>query len=114
MFFYSSIENFKRPPEEVEGLLNLARDKFRCLINEADRFAKEGIRVNVIGNLSLLPNDLQDLIFQAMESTSKNEKATLNVAFSYTSRDEMTKAVKILANAVNEGIINRDDRLFFN
>ena len=103
MKFYFSIENYKRPSEEVDSLLNLARDKFRRLIKEADRFAKEGVRVNVIGNLSLLPSDLQSLIFQAMEVTSKNEKATLNVAFSYTSRDEMTRAVKVLANAVDTG-----------
>ena len=103
MKFYFSIENYKRPSEEVDSLLNLARDKFRRLIKEADRFAKEGVRVNVIGNLSLLPSDLQSLIFQAMEVTSKNEKATLNVAFSYTSRDEMTHAVKVLANAVDTG-----------
>ena len=103
MNLYFSIENYKRPSEEVDSLLNLARDKFRRLIKEADRFAKEGVRVNVIGNLSLLPSDLQSLIFQAMEVTSKNEKATLNVAFSYTSRDEMTHAVKVLANAVDTG-----------
>ena len=103
MKLYFSIENYKRPSEEVDSLLNLARDKFRRLIKEADRFAKEGVRVNVIGNLSLLPSDLQSLIFQAMEVTSKNEKATLNVAFSYTSRDEMTHAVKVLANAVDTG-----------
>jgi len=104
-----SIENYKRPSEEVESLLNLARDKFRRLIKEADRFAKEGVRVNVIGNLSLLPSDLQNLIFQAMEATSKNNKATLNVAFSYTSRDEMTNAVKALANAVDTGYLEVDD-----
>ena len=103
MKLYFSIENYKRPSEEVDSLLNLARDKFRRLIKEADRFAKEGVRVNVIGNLSLLPSDLQSLIFQAMEVTSKNEKAILNVAFSYTSRDEMTHAVKVLANAVDTG-----------
>ena len=106
---YFSIENYKRPSEEVDSLLNLARDKFRRLIKEADRFAKEGVRVNVIGNLSLLPSDLQSLIFQAMEVTSKNEKATLNVAFSYTSRDEMTHAVKVLANAVDTGKFKPQD-----
>ena len=64
MKLYFSIENYKRPSEEVDSLLNLARDKFRRLIKEADRFAKEGVRVNVIGNLSLLPSDLQALIFK--------------------------------------------------
>ena len=103
LIYFCSIENYKRPTEEVESLLNLARDKFRRLITEADRFAEEGVRVNVIGNLALLPMDLQALILQAMELTSKNKGATLNVAFSYTSRDEMTNAVKILVNAVDKG-----------
>jgi ditrans,polycis-polyprenyl diphosphate synthase len=53
----------------------------------------------------LLPTDLQDLILKAMDITSKNKKATLNVAFSYTSRDEMTNAVKTLATAVDKGIL---------
>ena len=83
----------------------MARDKFRRLINESDRFAKEGVRVNVIGNLALLPLDLRDLILKAMEVTLENKRATLNVAFSYTSRDEMTNAVKTLAQAVNAGKI---------
>ena len=101
--FIFSIENYKRPAEEVDSLLNLARDKFRRLIKEAHRFAEEGVKVNVIGNLTLLPTDLQDLIFKAMEVTSGNTRATLNVAFSYTSRDEMTNAVKTLTSAVDAG-----------
>ena len=104
ILYCTSIENYKRPGGEVESLLNLARDKFRRLIKEAQRFADEGVRVNVIGNLTLLPPDLQQLIQRAMEVTSKNTRATLNVAFSYTSREEMTNAVKTLSNAVNKGI----------
>ena len=42
--------------------MNLARDKFRRLIGEADRFAEAGVRVKVLGNVSLLPQDLRDLI----------------------------------------------------
>ena len=104
ILYCASIENYKRPGGEVESLLNLARDKFRRLIKEAQRFADEGVRVNVIGNLTLLPPDLQQLIQRAMEVTSKNKRATLNVAFSYTSREEMTNAVKTLSNAVKKGI----------
>ena len=57
-----SIENYKRPKAEVDTLMNLARDKFRRLIGEADRFAEAGVRVKVLGNVSLLPQDLRDLI----------------------------------------------------
>ena len=59
----------------------------------------------MIGNLTLLPTDLKDLILKAMEATCENKRATLNVAFSYTSRDEMTNAVKTLTHAVDAGIL---------
>ena len=46
---YSSIENFKRDAEEVEGLLELMREKMRLLIAEEDKLAQHGVRVRVIG-----------------------------------------------------------------
>lgn len=104
-----SIENFKRPAAEVETLMNLARDKFRRLIGEADRFAEAGVRVRVLGNVDLLPADLQELIAQATQLTAANSKATLNIAFSYTSRDEMTRAVQRLSRAVQQGHILKSD-----
>ena len=54
-----SIENFKRPQSEVEGLLDLARDKFRRMIDEADKLRDHGVRVKVIGNRGMLPEDLR-------------------------------------------------------
>jgi len=104
-----SIENYKRPQAEVETLMNLARDKFRRLIGEADRFAEAGVRVKVLGNMTLLPADLRDLIAQAEQLTKANSKATLNIAFSYTSRDEMTRAVRRAAQAVQQGHILQSD-----
>jgi len=104
-----SIENYKRPQAEVDTLMNLARDKFRRLIGEADRFAEAGVRVCVLGNVGLLPDDLQDLIAQAEQLTKANSKATLNIAFSYTSRDEMTRAVRRLGQAVQQGHIFQSD-----
>lgn len=104
-----SIENYKRPQEEVDTLMNLARDKFRRLIDEADRLAEAGVRVNVLGNLSLLPKDLQDLVYEASRVTAANSKATLNIAISYTSRDEMTNAVRKVSEAVKDGLIDETD-----
>lgn len=104
-----SIENYKRPKAEVDTLMNLARDKFRRLIGEADRFAEAGVRVKVLGNVSLLPQDLRDLIDEATRLTAANTKAVLNIAFSYTSRDEMTWAVKRLSRAVKQGHILESD-----
>ena len=96
VYFPFSIENFKRSKSEVDGLLNLAKDKFRRLIDEQDRLREHGVRVKVIGNIHLLPEDLQELIAEAEQCTKDNAKRTLNVAFSYTSREEMTKVCAIL------------------
>ena len=69
-----SIENFKRPQAEVDALLKLAQEKFERLIEEKDRLAEQGVRVNVIGNLSLLPTDLQLLVEKATSLTKKNQR----------------------------------------
>ncbi len=89
-FFYS-IENFKRPQLEVDGLLDLAREKFRRLLDEREKLKEAGVRVRVIGNVHLLPDDLKSLIADAEAATKDNSTRTLNVAFSYTSRDEITQ-----------------------
>ncbi|TRY75224.1 hypothetical protein TCAL_01317 [Tigriopus californicus] len=104
-----SIENFKRPQNEVDGLLDLARDKFRRLLQEQDRLREHGIRVRVIGNITLLPDDLKDLIDQAEKATETNEERILNVAFSYTSREEIAQAVRKCAQGVEEGRILAED-----
>ncbi|EDV34386.1 uncharacterized protein Dana_GF20994 [Drosophila ananassae] len=92
--FAFSIENFKRSSEEVEGLFNLAREKFARLLEETERLNEHGIRIRIIGNIGLLPQDLQKLVATAMLSTEQNDKLFLNVAFAYTSRDEITQAVE--------------------
>lgn len=97
--FAFSIENFKRSDEEVHGLLDLAREKFSKLLQELPKLHEHGVRIRVIGNIELLPEDLQKLIAQTMLETENNDKLFLNVAFSYTSRDEITHAVQdILRN----------------
>ena len=71
---FFSIENFKRPQPEVDELLKLAQEKFERLIEEKDRLAEHGVRVNVIGNLSLLPTDMQLLVEKATSLTRKNQR----------------------------------------
>lgn len=97
--FAFSIENFKRSNEEVEGLFNLAREKFNKLLAETSRMDEHGIRIRVIGNIELLPLDLQRLIATAMLRTESNDKLFLNIAFSYTSHDEITQAIESVLTA---------------
>ncbi|XP_017029267.1 dehydrodolichyl diphosphate synthase complex subunit DHDDS [Drosophila kikkawai] len=102
--FAFSIENFKRSSEEVDGLFNLAREKFARLLQEVARLEEHGIRIRVIGNIELLPLDLQKLVATAMLSTERNDKLFLNVAFAYTSHDEITQAVETVLRHGNEDI----------
>eukprot|EP00088_Acartia_fossae_P045507 TRINITY_DN49022_c0_g1_i1.p1 TRINITY_DN49022_c0_g1~~TRINITY_DN49022_c0_g1_i1.p1 ORF type:complete len:300 (-),score=6.64 TRINITY_DN49022_c0_g1_i1:95-970(-) len=104
-----SIENFKRDQAEVQGLFELFREKIRLLIGEADKLRQHKVRVRIIGNLSYLPQDIQDLIREAEEITRDNEGSTLNVGFSYTSREEITHAVRSAVSKVQSGEIKTED-----
>ncbi|XP_029040747.1 dehydrodolichyl diphosphate synthase complex subunit DHDDS isoform X1 [Osmia bicornis bicornis] len=108
-FYAFSIENFKRQEEEVKGLLNLAEEKFHSLLGEKDKIRKYGLRVRIIGNLSLLPLKLQELIAETMIFTKEHNKAFLNIAFAYTSRDEITHAIKDVIEGVQNGDILSED-----
>ncbi|KAK9883063.1 hypothetical protein WA026_001268 [Henosepilachna vigintioctopunctata] len=104
-----SIENFKRTQKEVEELMNLATEKFEKLLDEEDKLMSEGICVRVIGDLTLLRKDLQQLIAKAVLLTKDNCKSFLNIAFAYTSREEMTSAVKSVLHGASHNHISLDD-----
>ncbi len=71
--------------------MDLASQKFRRILDERARLASHGVRVRVLGDLNRLPEDLRALIAQAQEATVANKLRTLNVAFSYTSREELAQ-----------------------
>lgn len=89
-----SIENFNRSFDEVDGLLNLARDKIPLVLRESHQLMRLGVRVRVIGCRDLMPPDLRDKFAQLELSTKYNSEAVLNVCFAYTSTQEICHAVK--------------------
>lgn len=103
-----SIENFKRSKDEVDALLNLASEKFDKLIEEKDKLNENGICIRIIGNLEMLPVSLQQKIARAMYVTRMNSRAILNVAFAYTSRDEITNSVRTITEGVSESILDQE------
>ncbi|XP_012543466.1 dehydrodolichyl diphosphate synthase complex subunit DHDDS isoform X2 [Monomorium pharaonis] len=104
-----SIENFKRNKKEVDELMDLARQKFKRLLEETDELTKAGVCIRVIGNFSLLPEDVYKLIAQTMAVTKDNNKAFLNLAFSYTTRDELTNTIKDIAKGIKHSDILPED-----
>lgn len=97
-----SIENFKRSKEEINGLFDLAREKFQRLLDEKDKINKLKVCIRMFGNITLLPADLQKLIAQVVEISRHNSNLFMNVCIAYTSRDEMAMAVNDICNGVKE------------
>uniref|UniRef100_A0AAQ4R2I5 Alkyl transferase n=1 Tax=Gasterosteus aculeatus aculeatus TaxID=481459 RepID=A0AAQ4R2I5_GASAC len=104
-----SIENFKRSKDEVDGLMELARQKFEKLLEERENLEKHGVCIRVLGDLNMLPLDLQQLIAKAVLGTKAHNKCFLNVCFAYTSRYEITNAVREMAWGVEQGLIKASD-----
>ncbi|XP_007522611.1 dehydrodolichyl diphosphate synthase complex subunit DHDDS isoform X1 [Erinaceus europaeus] len=104
-----SIENFKRSKSEVDGLMDLARQKFSRLLEEQEKLQKHGVCIRVLGDLHLLPLDLQELIAQAVQATKNYNKCFLNVCFAYTSRHEISNAVREMAWGVEQGLLEPSD-----
>ena len=85
-----STENWKRPKQEVDGIMNLLRD----YLKDAENFKDENIKVKFIGNLEPLAEDIKALIEKNEKGSENATGLTLNIAINYGGRDEITNAVK--------------------
>lgn len=90
-FWAFSTENWRRSKQEVEFLLKIFREN---LDKKIDDFHQKNVRIQVIGNLAMFPQDLQEKSRQWMEKTKNNTTITVNVALSYGGRDEIIRAIQ--------------------
>jgi len=105
-FFAFSTENWKRPREEVEGLMKLldeSIDKFK------DKLIKNNIRLKVIGNIEALPDYLQRRIKYVIEETKNGMYRTLTIALNYGGRWDILEAIKKIFNEVKFGNFSLDN-----
>lgn len=98
-----STENWDRPVKEVEGLMQLLVETIR---KEVPTLNKNNIRLHVIGDLDLLPPQARREMQEALDLTSTNTGLQLIMALSYSSRWEITQAVKSIAEAVKAGSVD--------
>jgi len=94
--FGFSTENWNRTKEEVDYLMKLLED---CLIDNADKYDKDGVRVRVIGQRERLPKSLQEAIIKTEEATKNNSNLFLNLAISYGGKWDILNAVKKIVEA---------------
>ncbi len=105
-----STENWERPRDEVEGLLDIME---RMIDRELPELHREGVQIRYVGRMERVPERLAAKIRQALDLTRNNQRLILNVAFNYGGRAEIVDAVRriiqdgIPPEAVDEALISR-------
>lgn len=97
-----STENWRRPLEEVNFLMDLIRN---YLIEQANDMVAEGVRLTYIGDIGPLPEKVKRELLRVTEMTKDCEKITLNLALNYGGRDEILHAVNGLIADAKNGVL---------
>jgi undecaprenyl diphosphate synthase len=104
--FSFSAENWSRPPSEISDLMGLLR---RFIRNDLADLHRNGVRVRVIGERAGLEPDILRLLEEAEELTRANDRIHLVVAFNYGARQEIARAARRMAEAVERGALQHKD-----
>ena len=99
-----STENWNRPVDEVAALMSLLMDSI-----EEETFMKNNISFRIIGDTDKLPEDVLNRLNRCIERTAANTGMCLTLALSYSSKWEITEAVKLIAKDVAEGKLKPQD-----
>lgn len=101
-----STENWNRPKEEVDALMELL---VSTISMETPELNKKNVRLQAIGNIQSLPESCIQELNESIEKTSQNTGLTLVLALSYSSKWEMVNAIKKIAIDVRNGVLNPDN-----
>lgn len=101
-----STENWNRPKDEVSTLMRLLLKSIRDRVGELN---DNNIKLTTIGDISSLPVEVQNELFDAIDKTKNNTKMTLNLALSYSGRWELLEAVKKISDLAAKGKISANE-----
>ena len=101
-----STENWKRPKEEVGMLMSLIRE---YIYKELMALHRQKVKISILGDVKGLPDDVQKKVAEAMEKTKDNPGMRFNIALNYGGREEILRAVRCLAERVQEGALQPQD-----
>ena len=99
-----STENWNRPAQEIETLMDLVLTNL-----EDEIFMKNNVSFRMIGQRERLPLSVQRRLAEGEERTAVNTGMTMVVALSYSSRWEMTEAARVIAGKVRDGVLRVED-----
>ncbi|KAJ1363197.1 hypothetical protein KIN20_023009 [Parelaphostrongylus tenuis] len=103
-----SIENFKRSPDEVGGLMKLAEEKFARLLEEKEKLEEKQISFRFFGNIAMLSPKLRKLIAQIELKTKDYSNGIVNVCMPYTARDEIARAFELVRTGKEKGLLEEN------
>ncbi|GJJ12358.1 hypothetical protein Clacol_006599 [Clathrus columnatus] len=109
-----AIDNFRRSPEEVNGLMDLFEENLHAVCKHGALFEEYRVRLNILGKTSLFPERVRVAVEKAEQMTKHNKSVVLNVMMPYASRDEITTAMQTVGQKVINGdlslsMITEDD-----
>ena len=108
-----STENWNRPKEEIKCLFKYLEEFFN---ENIDKFVKEGVRVQHMGDPARLPKKTQETLKKAIEKTKNNQNFVFNICLNYGARQEIVRAIKRLNNDLENkkiDIENLDEKVFY-
>ena len=109
-FYTFSTENWRRPKKEINFLFNLIDQYF---VKEINNLVKNNIKINIIGNIKILPKKIRLRLIESMRRTNKCKKILINLAINYGSKDEIVEAVRsIRRKKVPISIKNFENNLY--
>jgi undecaprenyl diphosphate synthase len=101
-----STENWNRPKEEVDALMELLVSTISL---ETPNLHKKGVKLAAIGDIESLPKSCRKELQESIDFTAQNDTVTLILALSYSSKWEITNAVKKIASQIEKGSIKQED-----
>lgn len=100
-----SLENFNRPKEEFNFLMDIFAKEFGKLLTDS-RLDSEQIKVNFIGRIFMFPSKVQGIMQQLMDKTKSHAQFTINFAMAYGGRAEVIDAVKKVGEQIQNGSLD--------
>tara|TARA_B100001063_G_scaffold69938_1_gene63981 strand:- start:671 stop:1339 length:669 start_codon:yes stop_codon:yes gene_type:complete len=106
-FYVFSSENWRRPKKEIDFLFRLIKNYFS---KEIKKIINQGIKINILGDLKKLPNDIKSTLKKTIRLTKKNKRIWVNLAINYGSQNEILEALK--KSKKNLNIRNIEKKLY--
>lgn len=108
-FYAFSTENWKRPQNEIDAIMELFRDYLFRAEQSQEENEQKGIQLRFIGELDALPGDIMKLMKRFEQLSRDKHRTVINLAVNYGGRAEIVDAVKSIAQQVEQGVLRSQD-----